>query len=636
MKPLSRRLYAIVAISLAAVIFVALNIAADTTLTTSRLDLTQTGVYTLAAGTKHSIANLQEPITLKFFYSKKVAAGYAQINTYAERVRDLLKEYAARSHGKIILQEIDPEPFTAAEDEANADGLSGAPTDSGDQVYFGLVGTNTIDGQEVIPFFAEDREAYLEYDISALLYRLSTPKKPVLGIISSLPLDTGAGGMQAALQGQARPYMAYEELSQTYATKMLDANFAGIPRDIDVLMIVQPGAMTPAQLYDIDQFVLRGGHALVFVDPMSEIASAGQEEGSPASSDLPSLFRAWGVAYDPNKVVADKALAQSVQISADPRNPVTQYPIWLKLGAKNFNDKDQVTASLQTLNLASVGALSAAKGATTSFTPLIWSSNQASLLDAQEVHLTPRPQDLMAEVEPTGKNYVIAARISGPAKTSFPAGPPLSPADAAKAPPQIKASRGPIDVIIMADTDIFDDRFWVHTESLYGKQIAVPFADNAAFVLNAVENLTGSDDLISLRTRATNNRPFVVVQKLQADAQAEFQQQADMLKQRLSDTENRLHALEQGGSTDGQAATSTALTPEQAAEIERFKRELIETRVALRDVQHNLRKDIDALGALLAFVNIALVPLLVAGFAIVLAVLRRRRRARDRAQRLGP
>ncbi len=330
-------------------------------------------------------------------------------------------------------------------------------------------------------------------------------------------------------------------------------------------------------------------------------------------------------------MVADKALAQSVQISADPRNPVTQYPIWLKLGAKNFNDKDQVTASLQTLNLASVGALSAAKGATTSFTPLIWSSNQASLLDTQEVHLTPRPQDLMAEVEPTGKNYVIAARISGPAKTSFPAGPPLSPADAAKAPPQIKASRGPIDVVIMADTDIFDDRFWVRTESLYGKQIAVPFADNAAFVLNAVENLTGSDDLISLRTRATNNRPFVVVQKLQADAQAEFQQQADMLKQRLSDTENRLHALEQGGSTNGQAATSTALTPEQAAEIERFKRELIETRVALRDVQHNLRKDIDALGALLAFVNIALVPLLVAGFAIVLAVLRRRRRARDRA-----
>lgn len=629
MKPLPRRLYALAAIALAAIIFVALNIAADATLTTARLDLTQTGVYTLAPGTKHIIANLQEPVTLKFFYSKKIAAGYPQIDTYAHRVRDLLEEYAARSHGKIIVEEIDPEPFTAAEDEANADGLSGAPTDTGDEVYFGLVGTNTIDGKEVIPFFAEDREAYVEYDLTALIYRLSTPKKPMLGIISSLPLDTGAGGVQAALQGQARPYVIYEELSQTYATKMLDANFSSIPPGIDVLMIVQPGPMTPAQLYAIDQYVLRGGRALVFVDPMSEIASSGQEEGGGiASSDLPSLFRAWGIQYDPNKVVADRALAQSVQISADPRNPVAQYPIWLKLGSKNFNDKDQVTASLQTLNLASVGALNAAKGATTSFTPLVWSSKQASLLDAQEVRLNPRPQDLMAEVEPTGKNYVIAARISGPARTSFPAGPPLSPSEAAKASKQLKASRGPVNVIVMADTDIFDDRFWVRIETLYGKRLAAPFADNAAFVLNAVENLTGSNDLISLRTRATNSRPFVVVQKLQADAQAQFQQQADMLKQRMTDTENRLHELEQGGSTNGQPTSGTALTPEQSAEIEHFKRELVETRLALRDVQHNLRKDIDALGEILAFINIVLVPLLVAGFAIVLAILRRRHRAR--------
>jgi len=632
MKPLPRRLYAISAIVLAAVIFVALNIAADSTLTSDRLDLTQTGVYTLASGTKHIIANLKEPVTLKFFYSKKVASGYAQIDAYAKRVRDLLEEYAARSDGKIIIEEVDPEPFTPEEDQAGADGLSGAPTDSGDQVYFGLVGTNTIDGREVIPFFSEDREGYLEYDITSLIYRLSTPKKPLLGVISGLPLDTGAGGMQAALQGQARPFMIYQELTQTYATKMLDPNFASIPADIDVLMIVDPGPMTPAQLYAIDQFVLKGGRALVFVDPNSEVAAAGQgmggESASPASSDLPSLFRAWGIAYDPTKVVADKVLAQSVQISADPRNPVAVYPIWLKLDAKHFAAKDQVTSSLQSLNLASAGALSRTRNGTTTFTPLVWSSNEASLLDVQEVRNNPRSEELITEVEPTGKNYVIAARISGPAKTSFPAGPPLAPADAAKAGPEIKASKGPINVIVMADTDIFDDRFWVRVENLYGKRLAAPFADNAAFVLNAVENLSGSNDLISLRTRATNNRPFVVVQKLQAAAQAQFQQQADVLKQRMSDTETRLRALEQGGSTNGEATTTTSLTPEQQAEIENFKRELAQTRTDLRDVQHNLRKDIDALGAFLAFVNIALMPLLVAAAAIVLAVLRRRRRAR--------
>ncbi len=631
-KPMPRRLYAITAIALAAIIFVALNIAADSTLTTERLDLTETGVYTLAPGTKHIIAGLKEPIRLKFFYSKTVASGYPQISVYAERVRDLLEEYAARSDGKIVLEEIDPEPFTPAEDEASAVGLSGAPTDTGDQVYFGLVGTNTIDGKETIPFFSEDREAYLEYDITSLIYRLSTPKKPVLGIISGLPLDTGAGGVQAALQGQARPFVIYDELTRTYATKLLDPNFSNIPSDVDVLMIVDPGPMVPAQLYAIDQFVLKGGRALVFVDPLSEIATAGQsmtqESPAPASSDLPALFRAWGIVYDPGKVVADKALAQAVRISADPRNPVVQYPVWLKLGPQNFAGKDQVTASLQVLNLASVGALAPAKKASTAFTPLIWSSKEAALLDAQVVRVDPTPQDLIGEVEPTGRNYVIAARISGPAKTAFPGEVPLSPAEAAKAPPEIKTSSGPINVVVMADTDLFDDRFWVRVENLYGKRLAAPFADNAAFVLNAVENLTGSNDLISLRTRATNNRPFVVVQKLQADAQAQFQQQADMLKQQLSDTENRLHALEQGGSTNGEPTSSTTLTPEQKAEIDRFKRELVQTRTALRDVQHNLRKDIDALGAILAFVNIALMPLLVAALAIVLTVLRRRRRAR--------
>ena len=221
----------------------------------------------------------------------------------------------------------------------------------------------------------------------------------------------------------------------------------------------------------------------------------------------------------------------------------------------------------------------------------MWSSKAASLLDAAEVKNATQPQDLINAVEPTGKNYVIAARISGPVKTSFPSGAPLSPADAAKAPRQIMASEGPINVIVMADTDIFNDDFWVRVANLGGgKRIAAPVADNAAFVLNSVENLIGSNDLISLRTRATNNRPFVVVQKLQAKAQAEFQQRYEALKQQETDTETRLHALEQGGSANGQPTSATSLTPEQQSEIENFKRELTQTRTELRDVQHNLRR----------------------------------------------
>lgn len=639
MKPLSRRLYALAAIALAAVIFVGLNIAADATFTTTRIDLTENKLYTLSPGTLHMLGTLKEPITLKYFYSKKVGAQYAAINAYAGRVRDLLGEYVAHSRGKIILQEIDAEPFTQAEDQASAAGLTGAPTETGDLVYFGLVGTNTIDGKETIAFFAQDREPYLEYDLTSLIYRLTMPKKPVIGVVSSLPLETGAGGMAALLQGQAHPFIAYDELRQSYETKTIQQDFDRIPADVSMLVIAHPPPLAPKQLYAIDQYVLAGGHALIFVDPMSEIAQAMQGGGqgmAPSSSDMRDLLKAWGVDYDPSKVVLDRGLAQAVRTSADPRNPVTRYPLWLHFDASDFDPRDQVTANLQALNLASVGGLAPLKGASTTFEPLVRSSGEASLMDAIQAKLDPRPEDLLAQVVPTGRRYTIAARISGPVKTAFPGGQPTITAAGtppAKTPsktldPPLKISKAPINVIIMADSDIFDDKFWVHVENVYGRQLAAPFADNGAFIMNAIENLSGSNDLISLRTRATSSRPFTVVQKLQAQAQAHFQQEADALKQKLSDTETRLHALEQGGATNAQAQSGAALTPEQQQEITRFKRDVAATRTALRTVQHNLRKDIDALGSFLAFVNIALVPILVAAFAIVLAILRRRRRAR--------
>jgi ABC-type uncharacterized transport system involved in gliding motility auxiliary subunit len=620
MTPISRRLYGTLAIALAAVIFVTLNIAVDATFTSSKIDLTENSLYTLANGTKNILGNLEEPITLKFYYSKKLAADYAQIDAYAGRVRDLLQQYVSRSHGKLLLQEIDTEPFTPEEDEASSAGLTGAPTDTGDKVYFGLVATNTIDGKETVAFFQQNREPYLEYDLTSLIYRLEEPKKPVVGIISSLPLDTGAGGMQAMLQGQSQPFAIYKELTASYETKMIDQNFDALPKDVQILMIAHPGTLSDQQLYAIDQFVLAGGRAIVFVDPYAELANPGggfdQEGAGPVTSDLPKLFAAWGIAYNPQKIVADRKLAQRVR-SGDPSNPVAIYPAWLHLGSEQFDSGDQITASLQTLNLASAGALSQLKSATTTFTPLITTSDEASLLDAMQVRLNQRPQDLMAQLEPSGAIYAIAARISGPAKTAFPGGMP-----GAKT-PQLKASKDSVNIVVMADADIFDDRFWLQVDT--ANRVATPIADNAAFVLNAVENLSGSNDLISLRTRAPNNRPFTKVQDIQAAAQAKFQQEADELQQRLTDTQTRLQALEQGG---GESGDSLTLTPQQQAEVDRFKRELLETRIELRDVQHNLRKEVDALGSLLAFLNIAVVPILVAAFAVVLAVVRRRRRAR--------
>jgi ABC-type uncharacterized transport system involved in gliding motility auxiliary subunit len=256
------------------------------------------------------------------------------------------------------------------------------------------------------------------------------------------------------------------------------------------------------------------------------------------------------------------------------------------------------------------------KGATTHFVSLIGSSNEASLLDVSQTKLLP-PEELTDEIAPTGEQFIIAGRLSGPAKTAFPDGPP-----GGAGVPQVKSAKN-IDVIVMADTDIFDDHFWVRVEEMLGKRVAAPFANNDAFVVSAVDNLMGSSDLISLRTRATSERPFTLVKELQANADQQFQQQEAALKARLTDAQQRLRELQQG-----QGGTSVSLSPEQQATIERFKRELIDTRTQLREVQHNLRKDIDTLGNVLAFFNIAFVPLLVAAFAVVLAWLRRRRRAR--------
>lgn len=623
MKPqsMSRRLYAALAIALAVVIFVAVNIASSALFTTTKLDLTANGQFTLAQGTRNIIQSLPEPVTLKFYFSKQVASEYAQTADYARRVRDLLGEYASLSHGKIVVEEVDPEPFTEAEDQATAAGLTGAPTDSGDTVYFGLVGTNRIDGREVIPYFTSEREQYLEYDLTSLVYKLSTPKKPLIGIVSSLPLQTGAGGMQAMMQGQAQPYATYLELSQTYQTQMIPPNFTEIPKGgpkgIDVLMIVHPGNLADPQVQAIDQFVLGGGRALVFVDPTSELAQAGanpyQPPQSPPASDLPKLFRAWGIGFTTQKVVGDKKLAQRVQ-TRDPMNPTALYPLWLHLDAANFDSKDPITGSLQTMNLASVGALHPLKGATTTFAPLVTSSEEAALLDTMAARVTQDPDQLMNLVEPTGEKFTIAARVSGKARTAFPQ--------------TAKIKDGNINVVVMADSDIFDDRFWVRIQNMLGKKIAAPFADNGAFVMNAVENLTGSGDLITLRTRETSRRPFTVVEKIQADAEAQFQKEEERLKQHLTDTQQRLHELEQGG---GAQSGNAGITSAQQAEIERFRHDLVDTRTQLRSVQHNLRKDIDQLGARLAFINIALVPILVSLFAIGLAWLRRRRRVRARA-----
>jgi ABC-type uncharacterized transport system involved in gliding motility auxiliary subunit len=601
---ISRRTYALSALALAAVLFVGLNIFANNFFTGARLDLTQNREFTLSQGTRNILNKLQEPVTLKFYYSRTVGARYAATAAYAKRVRDLLGEYAALSNGKLILQDIDPEPFTAEEDEAGAAGLTPAPTDRGEVVYFGLSASNSIDGRQTIPYFASAREAYLEYDLSSLIYHLSTPKKPSVALITSLPM--------MGSQQNPQPLAAYAALAQEYDVTQLPDDFTASPPGIDLLIVAHPNAMSPPQLLAIDNYVLSGHRALIFLDPLSELA---QQAGPQAvvSSDLGPLLKSWGVDFPSNMVLLDRGAAQQVAAGNDPRQPTVAYPVWLHLTGDSFDPRDPVTASLQSLNMASTGEIAPMRNSTTVFHTLIGSSDQANMMDRSQLMALRDPSRLVDTMRPTGVRYALAARITGTAKTAYP-----------NAPGAVKS--GKLQLMIVADSDVWDDRFWVTVSNQMGHPVAQPFADNGAFILNAVENLTGSDDLISLRTRASSDRPFTVVQAIRQAAEVKYRETENTLQNNLTQAQQTLSQLQQGG-----GGNAIALSQKQKDEIERVRRGMAQTRTQLRDVQHNLRAEVDALGSRLAFLNIVGVPILLAGFALVLSLIRRARRRRRTA-----
>ncbi len=576
------------ALGLSALLFLFLNLFAGNFFLDTRLDLTQSRQYTLTSGTRAIIAKLGEPVTLRFYFSRKNAADYPATTAYAKRVRDLLGHYAALSRGKIVLEDVDPEPFTPDEDRAVQAGMKPAPVNGGGAVYFGLEGSNSLDSAIAIPYFAPEREPYLEYDLTALVYQLSHPGKPKIALLTQLPMTSGPDN--------GKPLGLYDELQRSYDITTLKFDFTDIPAGTNLLLIAHPWAVTPFQLRAIEMWVLKGGRALIFVDPLSELVQREQRPSAPPSSDLVALLKGWGVDYTPLKVVLDSGTAQRMRNPADPQRAATPYPLWLHLTESNFAKSDPVTASLTGVNLASAGALSRTKDATTKFEPLLFSSSQSSLFDRNDTLTLRNPGALTAAVKPGGKPITMAARITG--RAVFP-----------------NVAEGNINIIVVADTDIWDDKFWLDTSE---QGAGGPFADNEGFVLNAVENLTGSDDLISLRARGNVDHPFTRVRRMQAEAEAQFRETLDALRGRLANSQNELEQLQQGGQ-------ATALTPEQSAAMERVKREIAATRGQLREVQHNLNAEIDRLGSLLAFGNILVMPLLVAGFGMVFGLIRRRR-----------
>lgn len=610
---------------IAAVLFGAVNMISNAAFSSARLDLTDHKLYTLSEGTENILQNLEEPITIRLYLSKKLATSLPGIKSYATRVEEMLEEFAQMAGGKIVLQVTDPEPFSEEEDRAVAYGLQGVPLNSGStQFYFGLAGTSSTDDQEIIPFFQPEREEFLEYDLTKLVYKLAHPKKQVVGILSTLPLD-GRSAMPFMQQQGGAPWLILDHIEQLFEVKTIEKDAAEIPEDVSVLMLVHPKNLSEPTLYAIDQFVLRGGRALVFVDPHAEadrgVPSPNSPFGGsgPKNSDLGKLFAVWGVQLVKGKVVGDLPLAKKVQIQQQERLRVVDYPIWIGLTKDQLNSEDIITAQVSSVNLASAGILKKIDESETEFIPLMQSDEAAMQIAASGLAFMPDVAGMLKDYRPEGEKFTMAARITGKVKTAFPDGKPKVTKEEGetkeenqqeKTTPKehLSESKESINVIVIADTDLLQDRFWVQVQNFFGQRIGIPNAGNGSLVTNALENLGGSNDLISVRGRAGFSRPFTLVGSLQQDAEQRFRQKEEALQTRLKATEQKIQELQ----SRKPKGSSLILSVEQQQAIAKFRQELVQVRKELRGVQRELVKDIESLESWVKFFNIGFVPLLIA------------------------
>lgn len=615
---LNRKALSGTALVVIAVLFVAVLLLVNVAFRGARVDLTQNHLYTLSDGTKNILRSIDEPINLYLFYSDKATQDLPQLRTYFTRVREMLQEMSARAGGKLRLEVIDPLPFSEDEDRATGFGLQSVPVNAaGDKVFFGLAGTNSTNGQASIPFLQPDKEAFLEYDVAKLIHELETPKKPVVGLLSGLPI---AAGLDPQTRQMRQPWAVDQQWSQLFEMRPVDAaGLKQVDKDIDVLVVVHPKQLSDDAQYAIDQFVLRGGHLLAFVDPDAELDASGADPNNPMaammadkSSDLPKLFKAWGVEYDPRKVVLDRSRALAISIG-EGQAPV-RHPGILGLTGAELNRDDVVTANLDTINASSAGYFELSKDAKdVKLVPLIQTTSDAMAVPSDRLRMLADPSSLMAGYQPAGTPFVIAARLAGKLHTAFPE---------RKGDGALAESSGESQIVLVADTDLLSDRMWVQIRPFFGQQIMNAFANNGDFAVNALDNIAGSSDLISIRGRATSQRPFTTVEALKRNADTRFRAKEQELQRELSDTERKLTELQSAKSQDQQQI----LSAEQKTELDNFLKRKLEIRKELRQVRRQLDAEIESLGTRLKVVNIVLVPLLVTLAALAFAWWRNQRR----------
>ncbi|MEL0296979.1 MAG: Gldg family protein [Gammaproteobacteria bacterium] len=580
-------------IALAVLLFFVFNAFNHLVFKDARLDLTEGQLYTLSEGSLSLVQGIEEPVQLYFFFSEAASRDLTPIRTYADRVESMLEEFALASNGMLLVERIDPAPFSEAEDEAAAFGLQAVPVSAtGDALYFGLAGSDALDNVETIPFFQPDREMFLEYEISQLIDRLARPKREVIGLISTLPVTNQVNPQTF----QPEPgWQSILSLEDTVTLESIDVSAEEIPEGLAALVLIHPKSLSDQMKTALVRYLASGGKVIAFLDPLAEMDRAA---ASPMMPSLPSgqasslnwLTRALGVQMREAEVLGDPQLALSV---STPSGAPTRHLAILGLGNAQLNSESIVTAQLDSLNFASAGFFDI-DSPTVAVETLIESSEFANGIAASQLQFLQNPEDLMQSFSQGSEARPIAVRLSGPTT--------LETGLEGDAPVEVSN----LDLILVSDTDVLSDRLWVQVQNFFGQQVATAFADNGSLLTNLVDYFTGSQDLISVRSRGRFTRPFEVVQSLRREAETQYLASAEQLQLELNETERQLADLESQQESDG----VLRLSDEQEAALVRFQDEKLRIRKALRDVRHRLDQDIDQLGGQLKLLNIIVLPIL--------------------------
>jgi ABC-type uncharacterized transport system involved in gliding motility auxiliary subunit len=592
----------------------------------ARIDLTQERMFTLSPGTKAILKKLDTPVQIRF-YATQGKDVPVQLKTYAQRVEDILNEYKKYGGNKITIKKLDPQPDSDAEDSAALDGVEGQAISMTDRIYLGIA-VNMLDSKVAIPFLAPDRERLLEYDISRAIANVMTTEKPVVGVMSSLPIfgmQMNPMMMQMGQRGQ-EPWLFLNELKRDFEVREIQPMVESIDSDVDILLVVHPKNFSDQALYAIDQFILRGGKLLAFVDPMSVVDSRNSPGGNPlqgamnAGSSLDKLTKAWGLEYDVSKVIAD--LVFSTKINRGQGGRPEDAPAVLSLTSQAVNTNDVVTSQVDSILMPFAGAFTGTPVEGLKQTVLIHSSPQSQLVEKFMAEFG--GDSIMKDFKPAGKEFALATRLTGKFKSAFPDGPPSSgdtnaPANASA---HLKEGTKETAVVLVADSDILYDQF---VARVFGPGMAIPMNGNLNFMQNVVEQNAGDENLIAIRSRATMNRPFTRVREMQLAAEERYRSKIRDLEASLEETQNRLNELQQAKQGNGQQRM--IMSPEQQAELTKFRQKQAEVNKELKEVRKDLKREVDSLENRLKWLNIGAMPLVVTLAGISLAFVKRKKTA---------